>query len=150
MSAIFGTNHIETFMNEVTAMEIKKAHRRYLYLTLKALFSIKKLCTSIKNPQARTKHFIIKNGISKNANISKDRTIIKIFLKRLVSHIYFFKSNFSTNDRNTSTPFLRKYSLEFLCKFLLYILFRHLLKDYEVEGLLHFCTYQKRWENLLC
>ena len=118
MSAIFGTNHIETFINEVTAMEIKKAHRRYLYLTLKALFSIKKLCTRMKNPHASTKHFITKKGISKNANISKDRTIIKIFLKRLVSHIYFFKSNFSTNGRNTSTPFPRKSNLDFLCKFL--------------------------------
>ena len=79
---------------------------------------------TVEIPASNMKKAIVEilfdEGYIKKFVVSEDgkQGIIKIFLKRLVSHIYFFKSNFSKNDRNTSTPFPRKSNLDFLCKFL--------------------------------
>ena len=90
---MFGTNHKVMCTSEVTNINERKDHNKYLYLTLNALGSIKKLCISKKRPQESTMHLITNETTSKIANISNASVIIYIFLNRLASKAACLKLN---------------------------------------------------------
>ena len=72
--------------------------------TLKANFSMKKLCTSMNTPQEITTHFTAKEMISIKFIISRDSIIIKTFLNKLASHIVFLKLMFFSVNDNQKPP----------------------------------------------
>ena len=104
INTMFGINHTEKCIIDVISMEIRKQNKIYLYLTLKANFSMKKLCTSMNTPQEITTHFNAKEMISIKFSISRDSIIIKNFLNKLASHIAFLKLMFFSVNDNQKPP----------------------------------------------
>ena len=104
INTMFGINHTEKCIIDVISMEIRKQNKIYLYLTLKANFSMKKLCTSINTPQEIITHFNAKEMISIKFSISRDNIIIKTFLNKLASHIVFLKLMFFSVNDNQKPP----------------------------------------------
>lgn len=114
INTMFGINHTEKCIIDVISMEIRKQNKIYLYLTLKANFSMKKLCTSMNTPQEITTHFTAKEMISIKFSISRDNIIIKTFLNKLASHIAIFNLLLLILLSNRKPPFKNNYEKFFI------------------------------------